>query len=139
MEVFDTRPLDAEDYVALWVDAIEVWGRKFLLCMGVTAQGRKHMLGVVEGREYDRAAVRQLLDDLERRGLNASEGLLGITSGSAQLSRVLTDYFGPQLKSQYCQMHKRQRVLSVCRTRSASEARLRAPMRVQRRMKPGQP
>ena len=113
LEVFDTRPLDAEDYVALWVDAIEVWGRKFLLCMGVTAQGRKHMLGVVEGREYDPAAAGQLLDDLVRRGLNASEGLLGITSGTAQLSRVLADYFGPKLKSQYCQMHKRQRVLSV--------------------------
>ena len=107
LEVFDTRPLNAEDYVALWVDAIEVWGRKFLLCMGVTAQGRKHMLGVVEGREYIPAAARQLLDDLVRRGLNASDGLLGITSGAAQLSRVLADYFGPKPKSQYCQMHKR--------------------------------
>ena len=97
LEVFDTRPLDAEDYVALWVDAIEVWGRKFLLCMGVTAQGRKHMLGVVEGREYDPAAAGQLLDDLVRRGLNASEGLLGITSGTAQLPRVRADYFGPKL------------------------------------------
>ena len=31
-----------------------------------------------------------------RRGLKASEGLLGITSGTAQLSRVLADYFGPK-------------------------------------------
>jgi len=113
LEVFDTRPLDAEDYVVLWVDVIEVWGRKCLLCMGVTAQGRKHMLGVVEGRDYDPAAAGQLLDDLVRRGLNASERLLGITSGAAQLSRVLTDYFGPKLKSPYGQMHKRLRVLSV--------------------------
>ena len=111
LEVFDTRPLD-EDYVALWVDRVEVWGYRFLLCMGVTAQGRKHMLGVTEGREYDPAAAGQLLDDLVRRGLRASQGLLGITSGAAQLSQVLNDHFGPQLKPQYCQMHKRQRVIS---------------------------
>jgi len=83
LEVWATRPLDVEDHVALWVDAIEVWGRKSLLCKGVTAQGRKHMLAVVEGREYDPAAARQLLEDLVRRGLNASEGLLGITSGAS--------------------------------------------------------
>jgi len=112
LEVFDTRLLSGEDYVALWMDAIEVWGRKFLLCMGVTAGGRKHMLGVVEGRMYNPATARQLLDDLVRRGLDTSQGLLGITSGAAQLSQVLADYFGPQLKSQYCQMYKRQRVIS---------------------------
>ena len=76
LEVFDTRLLSGEEYVALWMNAIEFWGRKFLLCMGVTAGGRKHMLGVVEGRMYNPATARLLLDDLVRRGLDVSPRII---------------------------------------------------------------
>ena len=65
LEVFDTRLLSGEDYVALWMDAIEVWGRKLLLCMGVTARGRKHMLGVVEGRMYNPATARSAVFQIQ--------------------------------------------------------------------------
>ena len=112
LEVFDTRSLSAEDYVALWIETFTVRGHKFVLCMAVTLQGHKHMLGLVEANLQDVNASRELLTRLTDRGLDSTQGLLGITAGTTALSTVLEAHFGDQLRHQYCQWHKRQRVIS---------------------------
>ena len=111
-EVFDERSLEGEDYVALWMDAVPVWGRSLVLCMGVTAGGYRHMLGCIEATLQHDAAIRQLLQGLSKRGLCANRGLLCITRGQSWLTRVLEEVLGPHLFHQHCQMAKRERVVS---------------------------
>ncbi len=111
-EVFDERSLEGEDYVALWMDAVPVWGRSLVLCMGVTAGGYRHMLGCIEATLQHDAAIRQLLQGLRKRGLCTDRGLLCITRGQSWLTRVLEEVLGPRLCHQHCQMAKRERVVS---------------------------
>ncbi len=111
-EVFDERSLEGEDYVALWMDAVPVWGRSLVLCMGVTAGGYRHMLGCIEATLQHDAAIRQLLQGLRKRGLCADRGLLCITRGQSWLTRVLEEALGSHLCHQHCQMAKRERVVS---------------------------
>ena len=112
LEVFDTRRFDGEEYVTLWVDVCQLWGRPFLLCMAATLDGYRHVLGFVESSTQDLASVRGLFQGLLDRGLSLDQGLLCITPGTASLCRVLTECFGQQIRLQHCQMHKRARVIS---------------------------
>ena len=98
--------------MALWIDAVPVWGRSLMLCMAATSDGLRHMLGFAEATLQDAAAVRQLLQDFRERGLCVDRGLLCITSGQAQLTRALADSLGTHLRQQHCQMAKRERVVS---------------------------
>ena len=112
LEVFDERSLSGQDYVALWLDAVPVWGRSLMLCMAVTADGYRHMLACTEATLQDSAAARLLLQGLRKRGLCVDRGLLCITSGQAQLGLALTESLGTPLRLQHCQMAKRERVVS---------------------------
>ncbi len=112
LEVFEGRHIGGEDYVALWMDATSVYGRSLLLCMAVTAEGYRHMLGFTESTVQDTGAVRQLLQGLCERGLCVDRGLLCITSGQAGLTRVLGQSLGMHVCLQHCQMAKRERVVS---------------------------
>ncbi len=98
--------------MALWIDAVPVWGRSLMLCMAATSDGFRHMLGFAEATLQDAAAVRQLLQDFRERGLCVDRGLLCITSGQAQPTRALADSLGTHLRQQHCQMAKRERVVS---------------------------
>ena len=112
LEVFDTRRFDGEEYVTLWVDVCQLWGRPFLLCMAATLDGDRHVLGFVESSTQELASVRGFFQGLLDRGLSLDRGLLCITPGTARLCRVLTECFGQQIRLQHCQMHKRARVIS---------------------------
>ena len=53
-EVFDVRSLEGEDYLALWMDAVPVWGRSLVLCMG----GDRRRLSVHAGMYRGHTAAR---------------------------------------------------------------------------------
>ena len=112
LEVFETRKLSAEAVVVLWIDVVHVWGRPLVLCMAATAEGYRRVLGFVEASLQDVVALQHLLQGLLERGLCPDRGLLCITAGTAALSQTLAQYLGPQICEQFCQVHKRERVIS---------------------------
>ena len=112
LEVFSERSLSGQDYVALWIDAVPVWGRSLMLSMATAAGGYRHMLACAEVTLQDAAAVRKLLQGLRKRCLCVDRGPLCITSGQAQLRPALTESLGTSLRLQHCPMAKRERVVS---------------------------
>ena len=111
LDVFDSRLLDMHSYVVLWMDTVQVWGTPMFLCLGATEEGYRHILGFVEAPARDVASMKQLLCTLRNRGVQTESGLLCITSGDAQLSRLIPEMLHP-VRLQSCQYRKRERVLS---------------------------
>jgi len=111
LEVFDSRSLAVQSYVALWIDSAQVWGHPLILCMGVTAEGYRNFLGFVRAHAREVVSMQRLFQDLTDRGLCTEPGPLCITSGEATLSRQVTEGLNPGA-IQYCQVKKRARVVS---------------------------
>ena len=112
LQVMEQRSLSDEDYVALWMDAVPVWGRSLVLCMAVTADGYRHMLAFADGTLQDAAVLQKLLQGVRKRGLCVDRGLLCITGGQVPLTQALEEHLGPHLVHQHCQIAKRERVVS---------------------------
>jgi putative transposase len=71
---FRTRPLDEQRWLIVFVDGFDFAGHTMVGALGVTADGTKVPLGVVEGSTENATVVRHLIAGLRDRGLDASEG-----------------------------------------------------------------
>ena len=69
------RDLSAKRYVYLWVDGIHVQARLedaaqcLLVIIGATPEGKKELVGLIDGARESAQSWRELLLDLKRRGL----------------------------------------------------------------------
>jgi transposase-like protein len=79
--------------------------------LGVTADGTKVPLGVVEGSTENATVVRHLVTGLRDRGLDASEGVLFVLDGGRALKTAVTNVFGDQAVIARCRVHKERNVL----------------------------
>jgi len=79
--------------------------------LGVTADGTKVPLGVVEGSTENASVVRGLIAGLRDRGLVASEGILFVLDGGQALSKAVRDVFGDQAVIARCRVHKERNIL----------------------------
>lgn len=111
LDVFASRPVDQHSYVVLWMDQVHVWGHPLLLCLGATSEGYRHFLGFAEAPPRDMVPIHRLFQDLIHRGIGTEPGPFCITSGDAQLSRLVAESLHPN-GLQYCQVRKRERVVS---------------------------
>jgi putative transposase len=82
-----------------------------LLAIGVTADGRRTVLGLQAGDKESASCWRELFRDLKRRGLDGSMVTLGIMDGLSGLERVFMEEF-PNAKVQRCQLHVARNVLA---------------------------
>ena len=111
MEEFFTRPL-CDDYPVIMMDGLELGKMTILAAMGIDRDGRKHMLGIIEGGSENTTVVKGLLDDLIGRGLDPSRPRLYVLDGGKALHKGVTDVFGKEALIQRCQVHKKRNVLS---------------------------
>ena len=81
-----------------------------MLCLGMTAEGHKKVLGFVETTRAE--AVAGLLQDLIDRGLRYDAGLLCVIDGAKGLHKVIRDVFGVYAPVQRCTWHKRENVVN---------------------------
>jgi putative transposase len=82
-----------------------------LLAIGVSADGRRTVLGLQAGDKESASNWRELFRDLKRRGLDGSMITLGIMDGLSGLERVFTEEF-PNAKVQRCQLHVARNILA---------------------------
>ena len=75
------RPLGGLDLHAVMYDDISLHDHAMVLALGITADGRKHLLGLAEGATENAAVVRALLADLLERGLGTERPTLFVTDG----------------------------------------------------------
>jgi putative transposase len=108
---FRSRPLDDHRWLICFVDGFDFAGHTMVGALGVTADGTKVPLGVVEGSTENKAVVRHLIADLRDRGLDASEGILFVLDGGKALATAVRDVFGDHAVIARCRQHKERNVL----------------------------
>jgi putative transposase len=105
------RPLGALQLCAIVVDGTPFKGRQMIAAIGVGHDGKKTVLGLREGATENATVVRELLEELARRGLDFSTPRLYVLEGAKALHSAVQRHAGEAALIQRCQAHKRRNVL----------------------------
>jgi putative transposase len=108
---FRSRPLDDQRWLICFVDGFDFAGHMMIGALGVTADGTKVPLGVVEGSTENASVVRHLIAGLRDRGLDASEGILFVLDGGKALAKAVRGVFGDHAVIARCRAHKERNVM----------------------------
>jgi putative transposase len=113
---WQTRDLSARRYVYVWADGVYLQARMedqsecMLVLIGATPEGRKELIGLQVGVRESAQSWRELLVDLQQRGLaNAPE--LATGDGALGFWKAL-DEIWPHTRHQRCWVHKTANVLN---------------------------
>jgi transposase-like protein len=110
------RDLSAKRYVYFWVDGIHVQARLedaaqcLLVIIGATPEGKKELVGLIDGVRESAQSWKELLLDLRRRGL-AMGAELAIADGALGFWQALEEVW-PKTHGQRCWVHKTANVLN---------------------------
>jgi putative transposase len=107
---FRSRDLSGRRFLVVFADGFDFAGHTMVGALGVSADGVKVPLGVIEGSTENAAVVRHLMTGLRDRGLDASGGILFVLDGGKALHRAVKDVFGSKAVIQRCRLHKERTV-----------------------------
>jgi transposase-like protein len=112
LEEFESRSLEKDNFLALWIDGKHMAGEQMIICVGVTEEGYKKVLGFTQATTEHHEPIKEMLRDLLDRGLSFEEGILCTIDGSRGLRKAIGEVFGQWAEVQRCQWHKRENVVS---------------------------
>ena len=110
------RDLSARHYVYFWADGIHVQARLeddaqcLLVIIGATPEGKKELVGLIDGVRESAQSWRELLLDLKRRGLAVAPDL-AIADGALGFWKAIEEVWR-RTRSQRCWLHKTANVLN---------------------------
>jgi len=104
------RRLDDRRWLVVFLDGFGMGEHLLVGALGVTDDGTKVPLGVVEGSTENKAVCTRLVADLADRGLDASRGVLFVIDGGKALERAIRSVFGAKALIQRCRRHKERNV-----------------------------
>jgi transposase-like protein len=110
------RDLSAKRYVYFWADGIHVQARLeddaqcLLVIIGATPEGKKELVGLIDGVRESAQSWKELLLDLKRRGL-AIGPELAVADGALGFWRAVEEVW-PKTRGQRCWVHKTANVLN---------------------------
>ena len=110
------RDLSAKRYVYFWADGIHVQARLeddpqcLLVIIGATPEGKKELVGLVDGVRESAQSWKELLLDLKRRGL-AMRPELAVADGALGFWQAIEEVW-PSTRGQRCWVHKTANVLN---------------------------
>jgi len=116
-ERWNRRDLSAKRYVYFWADGVYFKPRMdtdkqcMLVIIGADEWGNKDILGLVDGYRESSQSWRELLLDLQRRGLRKSPDL-AVGDGALGFWNALREVFG-ETREQRCWVHKIGNVLNA--------------------------
>ena len=99
------RDLTGLDVVAVMIDGVHFAEHLCVVALGVTADGTKVPLGLVEGATENTTVVTGLLEDLRERGLDVTRPVLVCIDGAKALRSAVRRIFDKPV-IQRCQLHK---------------------------------
>lgn len=128
MREFMERDLSGLELCAIFIDGIEFKRQMLVVALGLNKKGKKHILGLWQGATENSAVCNNLLDDIERRGLDMSKNYLFVLDGSKALRSAVAKKFGKDVLVQRCQQHKRKNIRDHLppEHQEAIDARIRA-------------
>ena len=97
--------LSTVDLVAVMVDGVHFGEHCCVVALGISVDGTKHPLALVEGSTENATLVTDLLVGLRERGLDVTRPILAVIDGSKALRRAVLDVFDRPVV-QRCQLHK---------------------------------
>ena len=115
VEEFLSRPLGDLDLPVVMLDGRGMGDHLLVIALGIDRNGRKHVLGVVEGSTESAAVCRRLLEDLIGRGLPVERARLFVIDGAKGLRKAIKKVFGSLALVQRCLVHKLRNVLEHLR------------------------
>ncbi len=92
LEKLRTRSIGELGIVAVFIDGKRFSKLGVVVALGVSSGGQKHVLGIYQSSTEHSTPCRNLLDDLERRGLPEGE-LLFIVDGGSGLNKALNEKY----------------------------------------------
>jgi len=110
------RDLSTRRYVYFWADGIHVQARLedaaqcLLVIIGATPEGRKELVGLIDGVRESTQSWRELLLDLKRRGLTIGPEL-AVADGALGFWQAIEEVW-PKTRGQRCWVHKTANVLN---------------------------
>ena len=110
------RDLSAKRYVYFWVDGIHVQARLegdaqcLLVIIGATPEGKKELVGLIDGVRESTQSWKELLLDLKRRGLSIGPEL-AVADGALGFWQAAEEVW-PKMRGQRCWVHKTANVLN---------------------------
>jgi putative transposase len=110
------RDLSAKHYVYFWVDGIHVQARLeddaqcLLVIIGATPEGKKELVGLIDGVRESAQSWKELLLDLKRRGLSMAPNL-AVADGALGFWQAVEEVW-PKTRGQRCWVHKTANVLN---------------------------
>lgn len=111
LQQLSERRLDGEAFVVLFLDGKTFAEDGIVIALGVTRQGEKKILGLVQTATENEAVCAAFLRDVVARGLRPDQGLLCVIDGAKGLRKAIQAVFGRQAVVQRCQWHKRENVV----------------------------
>lgn len=105
------RSLAGERWVALLIDGKTFADDTLVIALGVTLQGEKRVLGLVQTATENQRVCAAFLGELVERGFTAGDGLLVVLDGAKGLRAAVAEVFGAAAQVQRCQWHKRENVV----------------------------
>lgn len=107
LDLINTGSLSEHRFVALMIDAFEVYGRSMVMALGITAEMKKVPLGLKEGDSENSEVVKDLLASIVDRGFTTHcEFFLVVLDGSKALKKAVRATFGERALIQRCWIHK---------------------------------
>jgi putative transposase len=104
------RPLGEQRWLVVFLDGFGMGEHLLVGALGVTADGTKVPLGVVEGTTENTAVCTRLVTGLRDRGLDADRGVLFVLDGGKALGAAVRAVFGAKALVQRCRRHKERNV-----------------------------
>jgi transposase-like protein len=114
--LWSKRDLSVKRYVYFWVDGIHVQARLedeaqcLLVIIGATPEGKKELVGLIDGVRESAHSWRELLLDLKRRGL-AIGPQIAVADGALGFWQAIEEVW-PQTRGQRCWVHKTANILN---------------------------
>src|ERR671927_1411639 len=124
------RDLSAKRYVYFWVDGIHVQARLeadaqcLLVIIGATPEGKKELVGLIDGVRESAHSWKDLLLDLRWRGLSIGPEL-AVADGALGFWQAVEEVW-PKTRGQRCWVHKTANVLNKLPQEPARKGQARA-------------
>jgi transposase-like protein len=106
------RRLAQHDFVAIVMDGKTFGDDEIIMAVGITIQGDKVILGIIQSGTENHKVCRDFLNELIDRGLRYEHGLLCVIDGAKGLRKAINEVFGAYGIVQRCQWHKRENVVA---------------------------
>lgn len=107
-----SRNLAGYDFMCLFVDGKRFAEDGIMVALGITADGKKVILGIEQMGTENYRAISQFFNKLIERGFDYNQGILCVIDGAKGLKKAIKQIYRDKAKIQRCQWHKRENVVS---------------------------